>query len=341
MKSRWIAISLLLMISCSEPDSDEPIVIQKGTGIYVLNEGLWGSNNSSITYINYNTGEITSDLSQSAWNHPLGDTGNSFFIGGDTVFVCVTSSNKIEYFRRSTGEWFGSYSFPQATEPRFGICASDGFIYISSFKLGSLIRFNRHSLKQDSLISVGAFPEYLVESNHQLFTGITNLGSGNTVSVYNLDTRNTSKNISVGINPAEIMSTGDFIYVHTTGNLLSAPKSTIYKISPVSLTVSDSVTMANPIMAIGKYSSNQFYFITDNGVFTADQNFLSQHLIISKAMIHSDIIYSCFYNSESNQLWIASSDSYTTRGFLEGFVNGVRFAGPFQTGINPGDIITN
>lgn len=340
MKYFVLICILLTFYGCSENDKTDNLTISPGRGVYVLNEGTWGNNNSSISYIDHQNSQSISNVPVSIWHHPLGDTGNSFFVSGDSVFVCVTSSNKIEYFSKSTGVWLGSFSFPQQSEPRFGLKASDGNIYVSSFSLGALIRINSKTMTQDSIISVGSFPDQLTESNKKIFSGITDLGSGHSVAVYNLESRKREKDIQVDINPAEIIGFADHILVHTTGSYL-APKSTLYHISSATLSVTDSVVSSKPITLLGKYSNQKYYAATSDGFFITDQSFNLTTPLIPTSSVHSPILFSAFYDAATNKLWIASTESYTVQGWLEGFVNGVRVSGPYQTGINPGDLITN
>lgn len=340
---KYAAITLListLFLGCDNAEDKSKANIETGKGVYVLNEGLWGSNNSSISYINTQTGDITNDFPSTNWGHPLGDTGNSFFVSNDTVFVVVNMSNKIEYFKRSTGTWLGSFTFPQNTEPRFGVRASDGFIYVTSFKLGGIVKINPNHFTQDSVFSIGSYPEQIVEANGKLFIGITDLGDGNTIAVFNLNSKSLTKNITVSKNPADIFLSGSTIYVHTTGHW-SNPQSKIYKISSTTLTVSDSVSVTQNITTFGKYSQDNFYVITSEGVYITNNTFSLTNKIINADAIKASLIFSAYYDSNAHRLWIASSSSYTTQGWLEAFYNGEKILGAYQTGINPGDILPN
>jgi hypothetical protein len=64
-------------------------------GIYVLNQGGIGKNNSTLTFYNYTTTSLTADLFTAANTNKLGDTGNDLGIWGAKMYIIVNNSNLV------------------------------------------------------------------------------------------------------------------------------------------------------------------------------------------------------------------------------------------------------
>ena len=65
-------------------------------GLYILNEGTFQHNNSTITYYNFETGAITEDIFLEANHRGLGDTGNDLQRYGSKLYAVVNNSNRLE-----------------------------------------------------------------------------------------------------------------------------------------------------------------------------------------------------------------------------------------------------
>ena len=75
------------------PNKMEPI----GDGnAYVLNEGNYGSNNSSLSLINLASGAIENDVFSTAYGRGLGDLAQDVVVYGAKAYITVSTSNTIE-----------------------------------------------------------------------------------------------------------------------------------------------------------------------------------------------------------------------------------------------------
>ena len=90
-----MAMGSALVTSCLSNDDDknkDPEEITVTSGVYVVNNGSWGSNNGSLTYFDYETLQTRQLLSGASG---LGDTPNDAFTKGDTIFVVGSTENTI------------------------------------------------------------------------------------------------------------------------------------------------------------------------------------------------------------------------------------------------------
>lgn len=65
--------------------------------LYILNEGTWGANNSSISVYDYAKGKLTNYWYASVNGTTLGDTGNDIIVTEDYIVIAVNTSNIIQF----------------------------------------------------------------------------------------------------------------------------------------------------------------------------------------------------------------------------------------------------
>lgn len=65
--------------------------------LYILNEGTWGANNSSISLYDFASGKVTNNWYSSVNGSALGDTGNDILVTEDYIIVAVNTSNIIQF----------------------------------------------------------------------------------------------------------------------------------------------------------------------------------------------------------------------------------------------------
>lgn len=91
-----MAMGSALVTSCLSNDDDnkrkDPEVVTITSGVYVVNNGVWGQNNGSMSYFDYETLQ-TSQLLEGVSG--LGDTPNDAYTKGDTIFVVGSTENTI------------------------------------------------------------------------------------------------------------------------------------------------------------------------------------------------------------------------------------------------------
>ena len=84
-------------IGCGETDVDlvDDTPAASGTGVYVLNEGLFGAGNASLWYFDAATGDIAESVFAAANSRPLGDTANDIALHEGKLWVVVNNSQTI------------------------------------------------------------------------------------------------------------------------------------------------------------------------------------------------------------------------------------------------------
>ncbi|MCL2682981.1 MAG: Ig-like domain-containing protein [Bacteroidales bacterium] len=199
----------------NKTDSCEVIVttdyVASNPRLLVLNEGLRGMNNSSITSYDLVTGQVTQDVFFKQNGRILGDIANDILIYGGKIYISVGFSSTIEVtdLELNSIQQISLKDGSRNREPH-GLAAHDGKVYIACFD-GYVARLDTVSIEIDGFVKVGYNPENIAISKG--FAYVTNSGGMNyligldydsTVSVIDLVTFTEVKKIVVEKNPFSI-----------------------------------------------------------------------------------------------------------------------------------------
>lgn len=183
-------------------------------GFYLLNEGTYPSNKSTLDFYDYTTATYTHNI-YSATNPSvvmgLGDIGNSLKIYGSRLWAMVNGSNKVEVMEASSARRIGQVDIDN---PRH-MCFHQGYAYVTSFagpivddllhsQLGLVVKIDTATLEKVDTCIVGYQPEGLDIVGDKIY--VANSGGylypnyDNTISVISLETFCEEKRISVAPN---------------------------------------------------------------------------------------------------------------------------------------------
>ncbi len=349
LNSLFIAVALLTVLASCHKDKITP---NQGTpkaeraGIYILNQGGLGSNNSSLTYYDYTTKQLTADLYKTINGDGLGDTGNDAEIYGSKMYVVVNYSSVIDVVNAKTGKLIKQDSMINnkvKREPR-SVAFYKGNAFITSYD-GTVAVMDTASLAITKYITVGRNPEQLVVSNGKLYVansgGLSFGNPDNTVSVIDLDALTETKKITVIANPVTmaadnyghvyVLSLGDFANIQ--GGLTIIDNSTDAVKSQSTLSLGYNIPMA----ASGDFV---YYPTLDNkiAVYNAKtQTAGAANFITDGTALTSP--YAIAVDSLSGEVFVSDAKDYSSNGTLYAFDKTGKKEYSITTGINPGRII--
>ena len=306
----WGLVLPLLAVSCHRPGPEpepEPQPDAYANGMYILNEGLFQMNNSTLSYYDFTTGKLTENIFLDVNHRGLGDVGNDMKRYGSKLYIVVNNSNIVEVVDVRTVQSLKTINL-SGKQPR-QVAFLDDKAYISCFD-GDVVRIDTASLEVEASVHTGPNPDGICACNGKLYVcnsgGLSNPNYGNTVSVVDPATFTVVKDITVAINPTRVKGYSDrYVYVVSNGNYGDVP-----------------------------YTFQKIDCQTDEIV----KNY---NLEVLNFDIHQNLAYVYSYNYSTMTSWIKVLDLETDEIVKEQFISdGTQLKTPYGIKVNPlnGDV---
>ncbi len=224
INSFFLRLTLMVIFFACKKDNNPTVVVPPAkSGVYVLNQGLYGANNTTFTYYDFSASTAVTDYFRNVNGFGLGDTGSDFVIYGTRIFIVVNNSGYVAVAKTLNTAFLDTISFISSGINRGpeNIVASGGKIFVSSTD-GTVAVIDTTTLAIQKFITVGSNPAQMTVSGNNLYvsnTGGFGVYFDSTVSVIDLGSLTETKKIRVGINPGSITadSSGN-LYVVCTGD---------------------------------------------------------------------------------------------------------------------------
>jgi len=227
-------LALFALAACDDLESvvtDATTTTEGGVGgLYILCDGNYSLNNSTLALYNFKSGKLNTDFFQTINGRKLGDTGNDMQRYGSKLYVIVNASSQVEVLDARTGMVLRQLPFFDGTlarQPRF-VTFWKNKAYVCSFD-GTVARIDTATLEMEATIRVGRNPDGIAASNGKIYvsnSGGLDYGSSqgydHTVSVIDVLTFTEIKKIQVGSNPYKIKADSyGYVYVISRGDYKS------------------------------------------------------------------------------------------------------------------------
>ena len=218
---RWMLILPLFLAGCDDMEdklpatstSTDAITDDDTAEIYILSEGLFNLNNSTLARYSFTSGTFLEDYFTTMNGRGLGDTANDMDIYGSKLYIVVNVSSTVEIVDIGTGLSLAQLSLTDETgssrQPR-AVAFDEGKAYVCSYD-GTVARIDTATMEIDAWATAGRNPEDLCVQDGKLYVSNSGgldwegIGVDNTVSVIDLSTFTETKQIEVGPNPGKIL----------------------------------------------------------------------------------------------------------------------------------------
>lgn len=293
-------------------------------GILIVNEGNFGQDNSSLSYL---SGDLaTFQLNAFTAVNPsliLGNTAQSISFNDDKAYVVINASNKIEVLNRYTLKHIITIS-AGLSNPRF-VQFANGKGYVTNWGDGSsssddyVAVLNLTTNAVTTSISVVEGPERIVENNGKLYVAHKGgFGQGNKITVINSSNDTNESTISVGDVPGSLEISNGFLYVLCEGAPIWAGTETIGKLHKINLSNTSQITTLD--FALGNHPANldidgeNIYYSSANNVYKiSESNFTLPTAALFNTTAQS---VSSFYGFavKGSKIFIADANDYSSAG---------------------------
>jgi hypothetical protein len=339
----FIVIAFTAILASCHKDK---VVTASGTptaqraGIYILNQGGFGDNNSTLSYYSYSTKTLTSDLFSSAnGGAKLGDVGNDLGIYGSKMYIIVNNSNKVDIVNAHTGVLIKSDSLYQCRSVVF--YKNDAFI--TSYN-GTVAVMDTSSLTINNSITVGADPEQMVIVGSKLYvanSGGLNFGNPDTtVSVVDLTTMKQTKQITVIANPVSVTAdTLGHVYVLSFGNYNNIASGMTIINDATDVVVSQPAVSLGYNIPLYQQGGYVYYPTGTNAIATYNaktQSAGSANFITDGTTLTAP--YAISGDPNTGEIFVTDAVDYASNGVLYAFDKTGKKEYQLTVGINPGKI---
>ena len=324
----------MFLVACDDmKDVPTPMDLPATPGetgkMYVLCEGLFNMNNSTLSLLNFDNHTLNSDYFQFVNNRSLGDTGNDMKRYGSKLWIVVNVSSQVEVVDLRTGISLKRIPFFNAgnvaRQPRY-ITFSGGKAFVCSFD-GTVSRIDTTMLNIEAVTTAGRNPDGIAVANNKLYvanSGGLDASTGgnydNTVSVIDLNTFSETKKISVGINPfkLETDSQGD-VYTVVRGNNADV-KGSFCRINSQTDEVVQTFNM--PVMDFTIKNDTAYLYSFDyynNSYWVKTFNCKTEQIISESFITDGTVLerpFGIYIHPTNGNVYLTDARNYTTKGDL-------------------------
>lgn len=347
----FVSISVILLSCVKEPNAPVSNADNSSAkGIYVVCEGIWHYDNSVLSKINEESGNIITDYFQYINKYKLGDLANGGVIYNNYLYIVLTTAAVIEKIELSTGKSIARLKLKPESDPRKIYILNDTTAYITNLMNHSVSVINpKEMIDKNIEIPVGPAPEHISGDGKYIY--IANSGYGDylnnepgagTISVINSEKNYEVNKIPCGENLIEIKYNKKLnrlyaCYFHLPSKTDSIGGIVAYSLFPPKETNRLS-SRANAI-AFSEDEVDLFYN-TDEGVYRINllNNKFKPELIIKNPNPKEKWYSIAQYG---NKIYIGNAKNYQTKGEI--IVYSMKdFSHPiskYEVGLNPNTIL--
>ncbi len=243
-------------------------------GIFVVNEGLFGSSNGALYYINRpasfsDSARLTADIYKLRNGVSLGDVVQDVEIIQGKAYIVVNNSNKIEV--AGTDSMNAITTITGLQQPRYALALNESKLYVTEWvsfgsPAGNVVIINPSTNTVTGRVAVGSTPEQMALVGNNLY--VANSVS-NTVSVINTLTDQVTATITVNAGPRSLCavtptSGATQLWVSCYGSLganftdgADDVAGSLQRIDPVTNTITRTVALAPASLHPDKMTTNR------------------------------------------------------------------------------------
>lgn len=178
----------------------------------IVNEGLFGYNNATLTLFSIPTGKLNNNIFYEKNGFELGDIANDAITIDTTIFVLVSTSRILYEISTKSFKVTRLLKFPEGSYPR-QIINYNQILLVSDAYLNSVYIIDKNEFKIKQSINVGAQPEGLAILDNKLYVvnsgwGDLNAENPEASTIYEIDLNNYEiiNKIKTFSNPVEIFA---------------------------------------------------------------------------------------------------------------------------------------
>ncbi len=331
-----------LFNSCSNDDdiTDDNTPDPQGDysdGVIVLNEGSFGDDNSSISYISHDYSTIEPDIFFSVNDESLGDTGQSITFDDEFAYIVMNVSNIIQIVDRYTFELVGSIE-SGLQSPRYAVI-ENGKMYVTNQNSSTdpdddfIAIINLETLEVEKTIESTPL-EYIQEEDGLIYVQNAAFGNGNEISVIDSNSDEIINTIETNeeLNSFEIED--GILYALSVSSLEKIDLTSGDVIEEIEIETGDASDASNL-----RLEDDMIYYTVGSSVYVMNENAeeAPEEALFSYS---SDSRWGAMYafEVEDDRIFIGDAGEFSANGFVQVYNLSGELLEEFETGIGPNSV---
>jgi len=301
---------------CKEQSIDKPAIeIQKGKGLFVVNEGTFSYGNASLHYLNLENDSLNTheDVFKLANNRPLGDIFQSMCIIDNLAWLIVNNSGKIEVINPNTFKTVTTIKGLRS--PRFVKEIPTGKVYVTDLYANSISIIDTKTFTKTGQISCPGWTEELILIKEEVWISNHNR---NYVYVVNALSDKITDSVEVAYGGSSILEGKDgHVYLLCSGDYTVSKTGGLFCIDPKTKKIIKKWLFNkidfNPTNLKENPAGDSLYFI-QQGIYGFPNHLNS---LPSKPMIIQNSgtnFYSLHIEIKTGKLFVSNAKDFVSRG---------------------------
>lgn len=331
----------IVLFACSSDDNVPAPQIkgQYSSGVFIINEGNFGTDNSAISFYDRAIGAVQNNIFKGVNGRPLGNTAQSMSIIDTLAYIVVNASNKLEVVSYANFTSKGGIDEGLANPRYFAALGNKG--YITNWgDFGEVTSFiavvDLNTLTIEDKINTGNGPEAIRAIEGKLF--FTN-NFGNTLGVLDPATGDVAE-VTLHNSPASIVEdkNGKLWVICSGGydeNYLPKNDGKLFRINPANNAIEDSFELgrsASKMVMNGR--GDEIFYISGSGVYRMD---IDAEAAPATAWVadESASFYGLGYDPVEDVIYIGDDNAFQGSGTVYRYSLEGSLLDSFEAGIGP------
>jgi hypothetical protein len=343
MKGKLVIILLIAFITGCEKDNPGPVIttgekkVFEGNGLFLMNEGNFTWGNGSLSFFSTDSGKIYNNIFFASNKRTPGDVPFSMLLRGDTAFLIVNNSGKMEVIDSRSIRSIKTITGLKS--PRYIVEVAEGKGYISSLYSDTVAIFDFHTTSVSGHINIGCNSEQILVADSKAY--IASWSGGSRIAVVDINNDLLLKFIEVGKEPESMVrDQNGNIWVLCSGGYTGDDKPTLFCLNPLTdqiITEFEFDNSSYPTNLKISAAGDTLYFI-DRGVFKMSVNDAALPLI---PFITEDgkLFYRMEPDVRNSEIFVTDAGDYQHSGHLLRYSSNGKIIDSHVAGIIPGMMV--
>lgn len=342
---RPVAFILLIamMASCEQSDPGPVIKDQiaanlAGSGFFVVNEGNFTRGNGSVSFMSLDSSRMFNNIFHGANDRGPGDIPFSMLIKGDTGYLVVNNSGKIEMIDINTAKSLRTLT--GLISPRYIAEVRNGIGYVSSLYSDSIAVIDLAYFVVKGYIDIGRSSEMMVVTEKHVF--VASWSGDRVITMIDAENDSVKRTIPVVTEPESMAldKNGD-IWILCSGGYMKEELPALIRINPTTGNIVSDLrfpSSAYPTSLIAGYNGDTLFYI-NGGIYRIPVS--DADAIPGSPFIESGgrIFYKLGRQLENGDLLVTDANDYQRKGFVLRYGVEGNLKQSLEAGIIPGNMV--